>query len=505
LTNTLTSLYKEDEYGTKHSIGDLLKDKAEKGVRVLLLFAENGKNDNETKKYFEGTSVKLALVGRDHFSHDQKSIVLDQPVSGNEKLQVTAFVGGLELTEGNWDTPKHSLYRSLGKEHKKDFYHPWEGVLHNWGPRQPWHDIHTKIEGPVAYDVRNNFEQRWKKQVAARVSELHPMDPSDFLQYPVDGSDEKPKHFKKAGNWTLQLFRSIDSNSAEGPSLEHSVQNGYINAISKAKRFIYIETGAFSGSEVPDAIAKRIANRVAKKRDFAVYVVLPLYPNADPSVLATANLIHNQYETISRVYKAVGKAISDNNIFGRHPSDYINFYSLANRETDQHSAAAYPHPGGAEASPASFLLDKSRRFPIHVHSNLMIVDDEYILVGSANIDERSMSGHKDTELTVGAYEESWLRLPTPRGHVHRFRLGLWGEHLHRALPEFLVPEDRDTIQNINRFADQNWEKFAGDSVVEMDTGHLIRFPIMVKEDGTIGPKVEFFPDTKAHVKGVARC
>lgn len=31
------------------------------------------------------------------------------------------------------------------------------------GPRQPWHDLHCRIDGPAAYDVLTNFEQRWKK------------------------------------------------------------------------------------------------------------------------------------------------------------------------------------------------------------------------------------------------------------------------------------------------------------------------------------------------------
>lgn len=30
-------------------------------------------------------------------------------------------------------------------------------------PRQPWHDLHCRIDGPAAYDVLINFEQRWKK------------------------------------------------------------------------------------------------------------------------------------------------------------------------------------------------------------------------------------------------------------------------------------------------------------------------------------------------------
>lgn len=30
-------------------------------------------------------------------------------------------------------------------------------------PRQPWHDLHSKIDGPAAYDVLTNFEERWLK------------------------------------------------------------------------------------------------------------------------------------------------------------------------------------------------------------------------------------------------------------------------------------------------------------------------------------------------------
>ena len=30
-------------------------------------------------------------------------------------------------------------------------------------PREPWHDLHSKIDGPAAYDVLKNFEERWLK------------------------------------------------------------------------------------------------------------------------------------------------------------------------------------------------------------------------------------------------------------------------------------------------------------------------------------------------------
>ena len=32
------------------------------------------------------------------------------------------------------------------------------------GPRQPWHDIHCQVQGPVVWDLLTNYVQRWKRQ-----------------------------------------------------------------------------------------------------------------------------------------------------------------------------------------------------------------------------------------------------------------------------------------------------------------------------------------------------
>jgi phospholipase D1/2 len=37
---------------------------------------------------------------------------------------------------------------------------------------------------------------------------------------------------------------------------------------------------------------------------------------------------------------------------------------------------------------------------VYVHSKLIIVDDDYALLGSANINDRSMSENRDSELAV---------------------------------------------------------------------------------------------------------
>ena len=54
------------------------------------------------------------------------------------------------------------------------------------------------------------------------------------------------------------------------------------------------------------------------------------------------------------------------------------------------------------------IFRESLRFPIYVHSKMMLVDDIYIIIGSANINQRSMAGTRDTEIAVGSYQPNLL-------------------------------------------------------------------------------------------------
>jgi len=42
---------------------------------------------------------------------------------------------------------------------------------------------------------------------------------------------------------------------------------------------------------------------------------------------------------------------------------------------------------------------------IYVHSKLMIVDDEKVLIGSANINDRSLLGSRDSEIAIVIEDE----------------------------------------------------------------------------------------------------
>ena len=75
----------------------------------------------------------------------------------------------------------------------------------------------------------------------------------------------------------------------------------------------------------------------------------------------------------------------------------------------------------------------------------MIVDDDYIIVGSANINQRSLGGNRDTEMAIGAFQPDHLAENSegrPRGAVHTFRMALWSAHLGGFHEDLLNPSSQ---------------------------------------------------------------
>lgn len=57
------------------------------------------------------------------YTHHQKTIIVDAD-AGQHKRKLIAFVGGLDLCKGRYDTPEHSLFRTLETAHEDDFHNP---------------------------------------------------------------------------------------------------------------------------------------------------------------------------------------------------------------------------------------------------------------------------------------------------------------------------------------------------------------------------------------------
>eukprot|EP00997_Jenningsia_sp_PLL12_P003167 NODE_1577_length_1123_cov_59.015829_g1285_i0.p1 GENE.NODE_1577_length_1123_cov_59.015829_g1285_i0~~NODE_1577_length_1123_cov_59.015829_g1285_i0.p1 ORF type:complete len:154 (+),score=50.30 NODE_1577_length_1123_cov_59.015829_g1285_i0:514-975(+) len=140
---------------------------------------------------------------------------------------------------------------------------------------------------------------------------------------------------------------------------------------------------------------------------------------------------------------------------------------------------------------------------IYVHCKMMIVDDDYFLCGSANINQRSMGGDRDTEMAVGCIEDNADRgRGMARGQVSGFRLSLWAEHLQMYDPVFQDPSSLECMRRVNSLALTNWEVYANPDMSRLPHGHLLKYPYDIDPTtGNVTATVQLFPDSKAPVTG----
>ena len=151
---------------------------------------------------------QFASVG---YTHHQKSVICDAPGEAEARPRLVAFVGGLDLTGGRYDTPNFELFKTLLNEHKGDFRNKNTNAVNALqGPREPWHDIHSKVEGRIAYDVFFNFYERWSRQ-GPQGKEFTDLQGILHSNINIDG----PLNIDPNQAWNCQFFRSITDDSAE--------------------------------------------------------------------------------------------------------------------------------------------------------------------------------------------------------------------------------------------------------------------------------------------------
>ncbi|GAB2300332.1 Phospholipase D, variant 2 [Dionaea muscipula] len=559
---------KRPKPGGDITLGELLKKKADQGVRVLMLvwddrtsvkfLKEDGlmqTHDEETESYFHDSEVHCVLCPRNPdgghsmvqnleistmFTHHQKIVIVDSglPNGGDEdKRRIVSFVGGIDLCDGRYDTQFHSLFRTLGPDgvNHDDFHQPnfTGSSVKKGGPREPWHDIHSRLEGPVAWDVLFNFEQRWRKQgVRDLLLNLREMEGLIIPPSPVTFPDDPE-------TWNVQLFRSIDGGAAFGfpdspedaaraglvsgkdSTVDRSIQDAYINAIRRAKRFIYIENQYFLGSSfgwkeeedglkiedvgalhlIPKELSLKLVSKIEKGERFTVYIVVPMWPEGIPESGSVQAILDWQRRTLEMMYTDVALALRAKGIEA-NPRDYLNFFCIGNREIKK--SGEYEPEEKPEPDTDYIRAQEARRFMIYVHAKMMIVDDEYIIIGSANINQRSMEGSRDSEIAMGAFQPYHLGTKQPpRGEIHGFRMSLWYEHLGMLDNSFVNPEDEECVRKVNEVAQKYWDLYSSETLDHDLPGHLLRYPIDVTEQGEVVelPGFENFPDTKAKILG----
>eukprot|EP01059_Diplonema_ambulator_P016531 TRINITY_DN2812_c0_g1_i1.p1 TRINITY_DN2812_c0_g1~~TRINITY_DN2812_c0_g1_i1.p1 ORF type:complete len:949 (+),score=104.00 TRINITY_DN2812_c0_g1_i1:57-2849(+) len=534
------------------TIGEMLVKKANEGCTVCVMvwkeatsmsgpgtLIENegvaGTKSGQTIEYFRKTSVKCVGVVRQGASplaslvltHHQKGVMTDAECNDKSgRRRVVAFIGGLDLTAGRWDTPGKELFKTLGREHSDDFYQtmttceehqqgPMKGLSE--GPRQPWEDIHCQIEGPAAHDIVENFENRWRTQAFSDDSLYNVASSGTILE-----RDEENEGGRGHDAWDVQVFRSIDKYSdSTVRGIEADCHQGWIKAIEQSKSFIYIENQFFMGASdkwlngnnkstswnrIPDVIISRITAAIKSNAPFTAYIVLPMFPEGDPASRPVQEMLYWQYQTIAAMYHYIGLALKEQKS-PRLPTDYLNFYCLGQKKKGE-AVPAKPLKSNDKSRRA--LVLENGRMPIYVHSKMLIVDDEYIIIGSCNVNDRSMAGDRDTEIAVGMYQPAHSRVMNrkPHGVVHSLRLSLWSEHLclykntpdHKLPKAIFNPSSLECVNYVNQRATRAWDDHVSSSASKQIC-HLMKYPYAIRANGDVKHVQKRLPDAKGLTLG----
>lgn len=449
----------------KWRLDRLLQRKAREGVKIFVIMYRNINSaipiDSEYSKFslldlhpniFVQRSPNQFRQNTFFWAHHEKLCLIDHTL---------AFVGGIDLCFGRWDTPQHLLTDDKptgfeapgghkdtdnsqlwpGKDYSnpriQDFYDldkPYEEMYdRNVIPRMPWHDISMHVVGQPARDLTRHFVQRWNYILRQR----KPTRPTPFLLPPPDFEAADLEALGLDGTCEVQILRSSSVWSTGTPEVtEHSIMNAYVKLIEESEHFVYIENQFFvstceiDGRKIEnligDALVERITRAAKNKEAWRAVIVIPLIPGFQNTVDSEGGtsvrlIMMCQYRSICR---------GETSIFGRlralgiEPEDYIQFFSLR---------------AWGKIGPQKQLVTEQ----LYIHAKCMIVDDRAAIIGSANINERSMLGSRDSEVAsvVRDTDMIWSTMngrPYLVGRFpHTLRMRLMREHLGIDVDELM--------------------------------------------------------------------
>ncbi|KAK5849809.1 hypothetical protein PBY51_014114 [Eleginops maclovinus] len=256
-------------------------------------------------------------------------------------------------------------------------------------PRMPWHDISSVVHGKAARDVARHFIQRWNFTKLVKPKYSSPSFPY-LLPKSHTTAEEQGYQVPNSIPSKVQILRSASDWSAGIKNHEESIHNAYVEVILNSQHFIYIENQFFIScadnryvfNKIGDAIAQRIIQAFREGKKYRVYLVTPLLPGFEGDIstgggCALQAIMHFNYRTMNRGEHSIISQLQKE--MGDHWRNYI---SLAGLRTH------------AE------LEGKLVTELIYVHSKMLIADDNTVIIGSANINDRSMLGKRDSEVAV---------------------------------------------------------------------------------------------------------
>ena len=222
-----------------------------------------------------------------------------------------------------------------------------------------------------------------------------------------------------AGDLDVQLVRTVPERIyPRMPRGDFRILESYLGAVRSAERLVYLENQFLWSPELVDALDGKLRN--PPNDDFRLVCVLPANPN------------DGRDETRGQLGQ------------------------LAEADAGE----------GCLLACTLYATDGRASHPVYVHAKIGIVDDRWLTVGSANLNNHSF--YNDTEVNVVFHDERLAR---------ETRLRLWAEHLELSVAEI----EGDPAEVV----DSRWKPIATEQLARREsrqplTHRLVRLPHVSK-------------------------
>jgi len=233
-------------------------------------------------------------------------------------------------------------------------------------PYPPFHDVMIAVDGDAASVLAGIARKRWKEATGKDIP-------------PAGATGDPWPDTLEAAVTEVDVGIACTVPEREGKPGVREIERLYLDSIAAARRYIYAENQYFTSDRIGAALARRLAE-----------------PDGPEIVVVSRLLSHGWLEEMTM-------------------TALRNRLLIKLRAADAHGRfhAYYPDiPGLAEGT------------CIDIHSKVMIVDDEWLRIGSANLCNRSMGMDTECDVVVEARGEARVR-----SAVHGFLCQLLGEHL----------------------------------------------------------------------------
>ena len=226
----------------------------------------------------------------------------------------------------------------------------------------------------------------------------------------------EPAAANESGRHELQLVRTMPEKVyAARPRGEFRIFEGYVRAFRSAERLIYLESQFLWSPELVEILVEKL--RRPPSDEFRIVAVLPSHPESG------SDDSRGQVGVLVEADAGAGRFLAC----------------------------------------TLYARDDARVEPIYVHAKIGIVDDRWLTIGSANLNEHSL--FNDTEVNLISLEPDLAKATRER---------LWAEHLELPIDEVRRLEPAELV-------DQRWFPIAEEQLQrrargETLTHRLVRLP-----------------------------